>query len=435
MQDLVAQLRDEISRLQMTLDNVGASVFTKDMDGTYTYANAMMCQILGLNADDIIGHRKEDFYDLSLSNELTRHDQRVLRDGERVEGIEWNYIRARSERRAFWVVKIPLKNEADQVQGLIGIATDVTDRIRAERQLAEQKEMLTTVLDNIDAYVYMKDADQKFQYINEKTAQLIGVNCQDVVGKSDADIFDNVSAENVSKLDQNVFETGARVAGEETLTSMDGETLTCWAVKLPIMQEGKVSGLVGISTDITPVIKEKNHYHRLARIDHLTGVLTRRFFLEQARVSLNSAMRRGGTVALMLMDLDHFKPVNDQYGHPFGDEYLKTVTQELQRLLRDGDFVGRIGGDEFAIMIHDVSEETLKHTVSRLMALLLAFKVQTPTGEALEVSLSLGITMSRPTTTLDQMMIEADIALYQSKAAGRRQWSYYTPEMRDLPDD
>ena len=144
---------EKIQQLQTTLDQVGAYVYNKDMQGRYTFANKPVCDLFSYPLNEVVGFTDEKFFDLSICNQLRFHDRRVLDLGERIESEETNIIAATGETRIYWTVKIPLKDIEGNITGMCGISTDITERRRLEMLLQEQKLLLDTILNNVDSYI------------------------------------------------------------------------------------------------------------------------------------------------------------------------------------------------------------------------------------------------------------------------------------------
>ena len=417
-----SQVIVENDRLRFTLDHVGAYVFTKDLKGRYTYANAMVCELFCQPLEHILGKTDEEFFDLSISDELRKNDLHVLNTGEKIESEECNFIAGTGEEKIYWTVKIPIRDHDGNITGLCGISTDITARRRLEQELAKQKNLLSLVLENIDAYVYMKDKDRRYLYANEKLAELYQKPIKDIVGKLEEELLPKETAERFAALDRKVIENGQKVAGEEIIHGLDGEDMHCWSIKIPLFNDGDTYGLIGISTNITEVIRLKNEFHELARIDSLTGVLTRRFLIEHLEIELKKTQRRKTSLALLIIDIDYFKDINDTYGHAFGDTYIISIVQACHKTLREGDLMGRLGGDEFVIVIDDTNEEGMATAAERLCNAVQTVSITAPDGTRLSLSISIGVALSCPSSTIDSLIDNADSALYHAKSDGRGCW-------------
>jgi len=178
-------------------------------------------------------------------------------------------------------------------------------------------------------------------------------------------------------------------------------------------------GHVGFRVDITELKRQRRELSRLAGEDCLTGALNRRRFLETARSEMGRAKRYGGQVGLLLLDVDHFKVINDTYGHAAGDHVLKTVVERWQAELRDSDCLGRIGGEEFAVILPQTDAAGSSRVAERLRQVTATDPIDFD-GKSIDVSVSAGLTLcDRSGENLESALARADDALYQAKEAGR----------------
>ncbi|BAP88288.1 diguanylate cyclase/phosphodiesterase [Burkholderiales bacterium GJ-E10] len=144
-------------------------------------------------------------------------------------------------------------------------------------------------------------------------------------------------------------------------------------------------------------------------------MLTRRFLLDHAETILKRTQRRTARIALLMIDLDRFKEINDAYGHAFGDAYLVTVVEACRKTLRDGDLMGRLGGDEFVIVLDDIDDVGLQAVAGRFRNAVRAGAISAPDGTILHPSISVGTALSDPASTVDSLLVAADAALYREK--------------------
>ncbi|MDO9140029.1 MAG: diguanylate cyclase, partial [Methylobacter sp.] len=316
--------------------------------------------------------------------------------------------------------RVTKRDKKGRALNLIGMLIDITDRRLLEQRLLEQKALLDTVLNNIDSHVYMKDQDRRYLYANPSVAALFGHSPDDIVGKIDSDLMPQEAADRFAPLDRHVLDTGEKSCGEEMLNDTNGEMRYFWSTKLPIWKDGKVTSYVGISTDITEVIRMKEEFRKLANTDMLTGIDNRRSFFARAEIELKRAQRHGTRLAILVIDIDHFKQINDSQGHATGDCAIIAFAQASLKELRDIDLLGRLGGDEFAVLLPDTSLEGAIVVAERIRCAVEALRILGKKGEPLHMTSSIGgVMVGADITCVDDALAKADAALYRSKLQGR----------------
>jgi diguanylate cyclase (GGDEF)-like protein/PAS domain S-box-containing protein len=419
----------QVLTLQTAVDHVGAYVYAKDVLGRYTYANSLVCARFACSLQDVVGATDAQFFDLSVYNHFLANDRCVLTHGEKVEVEEITMTLGATEPKIAHSVKLPLRNANGEIVGLCGISTDITERRRLENTLLAQKTLLGTVLNNLEALVYMKDLQRRYLYANINAAELFGHTQDSIVGLTDAQLISQAEADRLGVMDQRVFDSGQKSTGEETLVDADGVTRHYWSIKVPIATQGVVDAYVGISTDITEVVQLKNQFRLLANTDALTGVLSRRHLLERAEQELRRARRAQTPIAAIAFDIDHFKQVNDGFGHSVGDRAIIAVVEACQSNLRETDLFGRLGGDEFVVLAVDSDLPGALALAERMRQSVESAVCLTNDGYPVRLSSSFGVVMSEPDVTLDDLLSHADGMLYRAKRAGRNRVWHQTGDM------
>ena len=191
-------------------------------------------------------------------------------------------------------------------------------------------------------------------------------------------------------------------------------------------QTGSVHNYVCIYTDITEQKRKEHDLNKLAHHDTLTGLPNRKLFNDRLMVALSSAQRDNSRMALIFMDLDGFKPINDRLGHQVGDVVLKTVAKRLENSVRDSDTPARLGGDEFAVILPGIDKnENLEAVAEKIL-----HRIMEPMeikGEILSVGTSMGISLFPEHAKDKESMIKyADEAMYAAKKSGKGRWQYYS---------
>lgn len=311
------------------------------------------------------------------------------------------------------------------------------------RDLRASEDRLTTILNSVDAHIYIKDMDLRYQYVNRKVCDLFGRPLAQIKGHVDSDFFDAVTAAQLQQNDRRVIEGGERLVEEEVNRTRDGRDVrTFLSVKLPLREpDGRIYALCGISTDITEQRRFIEEIHRLSYYDHLTHLPNRRQFLEQLTALLNeySAAVEAGKVrhrgALMLINLDHFKLLNDTLGHDMGDLLLQQVAKRLLQHAHGADFLGRLSGDEFVLLMPGLSvnpEAALREVTQRAQQILVDLGRPYPLGEHQHLCTgSIGIAMfSDARGMLDEMLKRVDLAKLHAKTDGGNSVRFFDPQMQ-----
>lgn len=414
------EINSELKNFKLILNEVGAYIYTKDINGCYTYANKLVLELFNFPLIDVVGKDDTHFFDLTLSKELIENDKKVLIDGEIIEIEEKNIIKSTGEIKIYWTVKKPLFDETGKINGMIGISTDITERKLLENKVLEQKYLLDTILNNVDAYIYMKDENRIFRYVNLKVAELFGKSVDEIIGKKDIDVLPLEIANTFWELDKKVFDSNEKQAAEESIKDDDGNTMYYWSVKLPFLLNNKEKTLIGFSSDITEIHNLREKLIEQSITDSLTSLYNRRYFNDTCISEFKRSKRYSMNFSMIIMDIDHFKKINDTYGHPVGDLVLKDISNIAKTFIRKEDTLCRIGGEEFAIILPhtnlqdaiELSERIRKNQENTLI------KVNSDTN--IKVTFSIGIsTIDSLDNSYEDMFLRADKALYKAKEQGR----------------
>lgn len=311
--------------------------------------------------------------------------------------------------------------------------------------LKRSKEFLQTVINTIPDPVFVKNQEHRCIILNQAYCQLVGHPLEFLMAKSDYEIFPKQEADVFWAEDELVFQTGQAQENEEELTDAFGTThLIATKKSLHKDTTGNVF-LVGIIRDITKDKRaeqelrqaaveltranielklSEDHLRSLAYHDNLTGLGNRKKFHEALNQSLNWANNNNQLVALMFLDLDGFKQVNDTLGHDTGDQLLRVVAQRLTNSLRNSDIVSRLGGDEFTVILSGIPQADYAAKVAEkiLKALSQVFVLE---GKNVFVTVSIGISIYPKDGDVEDILIkQADLAMYRAKQLGRNQHQF-----------
>lgn len=296
---------------------------------------------------------------------------------------------------------------------------------------------LETILNGVDACIFIKDEAGRYQYVNHRFAELFGRPAAALLGSSDADLFDRETAERLRMSDRRVFERGEKVSEQEVNVLQDGTRKTFLTVKLPLYDaEGRCYGLSGIATDLTEHLRIQEALSRAQYYDPVTGLANRSKLLEDLDHALAGYAKTGFEGALLAVDLRQFSLVNDSQGHAAGDEVLRLAASRIERCLADTDLAARLGADDFVILLEDLSADReaaimeARRRASRLLSSLSEpYRLQ---DSVQSVGANIGVTMfSDVGGEVEAVLRNADLALAEARSHGSGEVRFFDPLMQE----
>ena len=592
-------LQSERDHSKAILESIDTYIYAKDTQHRFTYVNQKVCALLGQSPEVLIGQTDEAFIGAELFAERIISENKVLVGGERIKVQECIFLSSTGRHHTFESIKTPLRSADGVIIGLCSLTTDVTEKVELEGRLKQEHELLQSILDNIDAHIYIKDHDGKYLYASPGVVKLLHRSLSEILGADDYAVHASPIADQLVEVDRSVLNSGKKIATKEVVLNAQGEKRQFWSVKLPLKREGDRDCLLGISTDVTTLVdaQQQNefkghilellaigrplnevleavvrgieqlhpdslcsillldesgrrfkeiiapslpgfyneaicgmeigiglgscgtaaatgcrvivtdisthpyweHYKELALraglmacwsqpifsskrevlgtfaiyqrqpgsptesdltliekcahlasiaieknrsdeairdfafLDSLTQLPNRRLLLDRMSIACATSQRSGMYGAVLSLDLDHFKPLNDSHGHIAGDLLLIDLADRLKQAVRDADTVARIGGDEFIIIVNGLSPDL---AASRREAMRIAEKlriiadapyritlanhdgsdcqIEHQCTVSIGVALFLGEDLSR-----SQILRCADEAMYLAKGGGR----------------
>ncbi|WP_268233801.1 sensor domain-containing diguanylate cyclase [Terasakiella brassicae] len=409
-------------KLNSILDNMKARVYIKDTDLRYTYANEELCQILNMDRTSITGKNDFDLFEPETAVGFRTTDQEALKTKQKISRMETSVDTQTRTKSYYWSVKVPLLTAEGDVHSILGISTDVTEQKRLEQKLQANERQLTTILDNMKAHVYIKDTSYTYTYVNADMCEYLGKTFDEIVGKTDAEIFGESVAERFHQSDTQVFNYRENCTSiEKSRHYRTGKSCYFLSIKAPLINDvGNAHALIGISTDVTEQQRMERELRKMASTDVLTGANNRRHFLELCEKEMDRAKRYGHNLSLIMLDVDHFKHINDTYGHATGDEAIRSMTKLCRDSLRNSDVLGRIGGEEFAILLPETDLIGAWQIAQRIRQNTEDFAFDTGQGKIDGFTASFGLTgLLEKDQNPDDLLKRADIALYDAKTQGR----------------
>lgn len=431
------KLRESETHYRLLSENVSDIIWKLDRNFCFTYVSPADERLRGFSADEVIGrHVLTMMTEEGVAAVKERVRQR-LSDNERQHDDEPITIIAQQrckDGRLIWTESLVTVGRAPDgpVTGYYGITRDITERRKAEEDLRASENRLFTILENVDACIYLKDMQGKYLFANRAVRDLLQLKeATDIVGHGDERFFSDATAANIRRNDVRVLLGGETVRAEENnLVSATGERRIYQSTKLPLRREnGEIYALCGISTDITELKEHESQLKHIAHYDTLTTLPNRVLLADRLHQAMVQSTRHGKPLAVVYLDLDGFKAINDRYGHQTGDQLLVVLASRMKKALREGDTLARLGGDEFIAVLLDLPDMAASEPM--LIRLLSAAAQPVSIGDvSMQVSASLGITTypQLEDVDADQLLRQADQAMYQAKLAGKNRYHIFDAE-------
>ncbi len=306
-----------------------------------------------------------------------------------------------------------------------GLMIDITDRKKTELDLQK----LSLAVKQSPATVVITDLLGAIEYVNPKFTRITGYTLDEVRGLNPRILQSgNMPAEVYRSLWETISQ-GEEWHGELENKRKDGSLFWELASISPVRdQAGNITHFIGVKEDITERKRYEERLQYMATHDELTGLVNRTLLQDRLAQSMSCAHLSGRHVAILLLDIDRFKMINDSLGHDFGDKLLRAVAQRLLQVVRSGDLVARLGGDEFVVLLSEVEEASTAGLVAGKLLQKLAWPFTIDNREII-VTASMGICLSSPENADGITLIRnADIAMYRAKSAGNN-FAFYSPEM------
>jgi len=288
--------------------------------------------------------------------------------------------------------------------------------------------LLQAVINAIPAPIFFKDSEGRYLGCNNAFEEFVGRTKSELVGKSVFELWDKTLAQIYYDADNALFKNGGEQIYETQVTYADGSVREVMFHKAVFFEKcEKEGGVVGAMLDISERKRNEAELLHRARTDELTGLENRHSLIESLSSAVKRAKRSNALLAALAVDLDDFKEVNDNHGHPAGDIVLKAVAERLKGAVRETDIIARYGGDEFIIILEALTTTADAARVAESIVTAMAAPF-VPETLAVEIGVSIGIATLEPGQTDSEALIHnADKALYQMKDLGKGGFAFYNP--------
>jgi diguanylate cyclase (GGDEF)-like protein/PAS domain S-box-containing protein len=425
------------ARWRTLVEQIPAITYIADFDerGTLLWVSPQIEQLLGHPAQDYVNDQ-DLWYRVIHPDDLDRYRAEEARVFDAVEEFNSEYRMQARDGRVVWVrEQDSIVRDEDGTPLLTqGLIVDVTSQRMAEDALREERDRARRYLDVAGTIVVITDAEERIVLVNRAGNELLGYAEGELLGRNAFDTLSPEAGREASRAGHHrVLEGGVEPEGsvEFSVVTSDGRVRTVmWRSTLLRDESGCPSALLSSGLDITERLAAEQQIAYLAYHDPLTGLPNRGLLAEHLELALARARRSSGSVALLYLDLDDFKLVNDSLGHGAGDELLCQIAMRLQDRRRETDLLARQGGDEFLVLLSDLETDPVATANVAADGMLEALsRPFTISGEEFNVGASIGIAVfPRDAADSEQLLRHADAAMYQAKARGRNAVALYSGE-------
>lgn len=425
-------LRQSEEKFRSILENIEEGFFEVDLAGNFTFFNNSTCILLGYSRDEMMDMNYRQYTEKEASKKVFQIFNNIYVTGIPIKDFDWLIIRKNGTKR-YVAASVYLKRDSSgNPVGFQGFTRDVTERRMALEALRQSEEKYRSILENIQEAYFEVDLAGNLTFFNDSLCRLTGCSRDELTGTSYSRFSDKENSKKVFLTFNNVYNTGQPTDGFDwCVTGKDG-TKRFIEASVSLIKDSldKPSGFKGVLRDITERKRIEQELNYIATHDTLTGLPNRLMFNQLLNQAIQSAKRNMKQLAILFIDLDRFKIINDSLGHEAGDQLLQEIARRFKEALRAVDVVSRLGGDEFVILIENFNDiNQVKKVAQKILSA--TIKPMVIVGEECRVTASIGISVYPGDGQDEQsLMKNADIAMYFAKEEGKNNFQFYSTDIK-----
>ena len=417
-------LEQSESRLRFLTEHTADIIWTMDMEFRTTYMSPSVERVLGFTAEEWMRLR---FDEIATPESVSREYAELQRqlaleasgtaDPNRTLTLEIEMYHKNGSTVWMELAMRAIRDDAGKLVGMVGVSRDITERRKTISALRESEERFRSLFEQSMDAIYVAAPDGRILEANQAWMDLFGYTREDLTTLKAVDVYAEPGVRDDSL--KRIAEEGY-VKDAIRLKKKDGSVFDCERSVVALRdQSGALIAYQGVQRDVTEQRRARAELEHLARFDALTGILNRRLILEKVDEWIVHVRRYKGHLSVVMLDIDHFKLVNDRYGHQVGDRVLADTAHLLQRSLRQTDFAGRYGGEEFLLVLPQTDAAGAAVIAERARVILQGTAMHDAGGSTFGITASFGVAEWSAGNDVDALVGRADAAMYRAKAAGR----------------
>jgi diguanylate cyclase (GGDEF)-like protein/PAS domain S-box-containing protein len=405
--------------IQLVIDIMPNPAFFKDPQGLYRGTNSAFEKLLGLSKNDLIGKTIGDVAPAEIVEKHQKQDQGLLeKPGHLVYEAP---LQAWDGEHHVIFIKTTYQRPDGTIGGIIGILKDITQRLRSEEEIEQLRKFSDSTVQTMTEGLVLTNTEGRFTFANHAAARMLGITPSEMVDREVLSFVPKDQHAIVRRADEKRSK-GISDRYELVFLHKDGTRRTFLVSGGPRVQGAQFGGTMAVLTDITDRKHMEEEILALSLRDELTTLYNRRGFMTLAEQQLKTANRLKKKIALIYLDVDDLKKINDTGGHKMGDRALAEVAFTLKKSFRDSDIIGRLGGDEFSILAMESTKMNVDILIQRLEEKLAFFNSRSSAESGFSLSVSVGVCVREPEepATVEEMLSRADHLMYEQKRSKKK---------------
>ena len=400
--------------IQLMIDIMPNPAFFKDTRGLYQGTNPAFEKLLGLSKKDIIGKTIGDVAPAEIVQKHQEHDQSLLeKPGHQVYEAP---VQAWDGEHHVIFIKTTYMRPDGTIGGIVGILKDITQRMRSEEEIEQLRKFSDSTVQTMTEGLVLTNSEGRFTFVNQAAALMLGITPSEMMDREVLSFVPEDQHAILRRADEK-RSRGISARYELVFLHKDGSRRTFLVSGGPRVQGTLFGGTMAVLTDITDRKHMEEEILALSLRDELTTLYNRRGFMTLAEQQIKTASRLKKKIALLYLDMDDLKEINDTGGHKMGDRALAEIAFILKKSFRESDIVGRLGGDEFSVLAMEATEMNVNLLTARLQEKLDFFNSRSSAEAGFSLSVSVGVFVREPehTATVEEMLSRADQLMYAQK--------------------